>query len=133
MFSAITSWMPADISAYGDCSRLDPLPRRLPLTHAHKSATLHVAALDRRLAAALQAGVGKLAQRLVEEEADVRRRDLVGRDIVAQFGIALGMLRVPRQVFAGQLALDEFRIFGEKKNAPLRRTWSGRLVTVRCQ
>src|SRR5208283_1121424 len=32
MFSAITSLMPADISAYGDCSRLEPLPRRLPLT-----------------------------------------------------------------------------------------------------
>ena len=30
------------------------------------------------------------------------------------------MLRIPRQVFAGQLAPDEFRVFGEKKNAPLQ-------------
>ena len=30
------------------------------------------------------------------------------------------MLRVPGQVFAGQLAPDEFRIFGKEKNAPLQ-------------
>ena len=85
-----------------------------------ESAALHVAALDRRLVAALQAGVGKLAQRLVEEEADVRRRDLVGRDVVAQLGIALGMRGVPGQVFARELALDQFRIFGEEKDSSLQ-------------
>ena len=47
-------------------------------------------------------------------------RDLVGGDVVAQLGIALGMRRVPGQVFAGELALDEFRIFGEKKDSPLQ-------------
>src|SRR6478672_2039748 len=34
MFSAITSLMPAHSSAYGDCSRLEPLPLRFPLTAA---------------------------------------------------------------------------------------------------
>src|SRR6266576_6177657 len=36
MLSATTSLMPAHISAYGDCSRDEPLPRRLPLTDATK-------------------------------------------------------------------------------------------------
>jgi hypothetical protein len=73
-----------------------------------------------RLIAALQAGIGEFAQRLVEEEADVRRRDLVGGDVVAQLGIALGMLRVPGQVFACKLPLDQFGIFGEEKDSPLQ-------------
>ena len=34
MFSAITSLIPAIISAYGDCSRDDPFPRRFPDTEA---------------------------------------------------------------------------------------------------
>src|SRR6266567_651175 len=37
IFSAMTTFMPAQSSAYGDCSRLDPLPRRFPLTAATKS------------------------------------------------------------------------------------------------
>ena len=45
----------------------------LPADARDESAALHVTAPDRRLVAALQAGVGELAQRLVEEEADVRR------------------------------------------------------------
>ncbi len=40
---------------------------------SYESAFLYVAALDRRFVAALQAGVGELAQGFVEEEADVRR------------------------------------------------------------
>ena len=92
-----------------------------------ESAALHVAALDGRLVAALQAGVGKLAQRLVEEEADVRRRDLVGGDVVAQLGIALGMLGVPGQVFAGKLPLDELGIFGQEKDSPLQTDHVGAL------
>ncbi len=36
MFSATTSLIPAHISAYGDCSREEPLPRRFPLTEATK-------------------------------------------------------------------------------------------------
>ncbi len=36
MFSAITTRIPAIISAYGLCSRDDPLPRRRPLTEATK-------------------------------------------------------------------------------------------------
>src|SRR6266540_1134177 len=34
MFSAMTSLIPAHISAKGDCSRDEPLPRRFPLTDA---------------------------------------------------------------------------------------------------
>src|ERR1017187_3739941 len=87
---------------------------------AHKSATLHVAPLDWGSAAALQSRVREFSQSLVEEEADMRRRDFVGRNIIAQLGITLRMLRVPRQVFSRQLTLDEFRIFGEEKDAPLQ-------------
>ena len=47
-------------------------------------------------------------------------RDLVGRDVVAQLGIALRMRGVPRQVFARELTLDELRIFGEEKDSPLQ-------------
>ncbi len=36
MFSAITTRMPAMSSAYGDCSRELPLPRRFPLTEQTK-------------------------------------------------------------------------------------------------
>jgi hypothetical protein len=36
MFSAITSRIPAIISAYGDCSRDEPFPRRVPETLATK-------------------------------------------------------------------------------------------------
>ena len=87
---------------------------------AHKSAALHVAAPDRRHAAALQPKIRNLAQRLVEVKAVVRRSDLVGRDVVAQLGIIPRILRIPRQVFARQLPLDQFRIFGEEKNASLQ-------------
>ncbi len=87
---------------------------------AHEPAALDVAALDGQLVAALQAGVGKLAQGLVEVEADVRRGDLVGGNVVAQLGIVLRVGGVPGQVFARQLPLDQLGIFGEKKNAPLQ-------------
>ncbi len=96
------------------------LAAALATDRADKATALHVAALDGRLVAALQAGVGKLAQGLVEEKADMRRGDLVGRDVVAQFGIAFGMRRVPGQIFAGELPLDELRIFGEEEDSPLQ-------------
>ncbi len=86
----------------------------------HESAAFHVHALDGCLVAALQSGVGELAQGLIEEEADVRRGDLVGRDVVAQLGIALRVSGVPGKVFAGELALDELRVFGEEKDPPLQ-------------
>ena len=39
MLSDTTTWMPAIRSAYGLCSRLDPLPRRFPATeHANPPA-----------------------------------------------------------------------------------------------
>ena len=87
---------------------------------AHKSATLHIAASDRRHVSALQTEVRNLAQRLVKVEAVVRRSDLVGRNIVAQLGIIRRILRVPRQVVARKLPFDEFGIFGEKQNTSLQ-------------
>jgi hypothetical protein len=50
----------------------------------------------------------------------VRGGDLVGRDVVAQLGIVGRIFIVPGQVFAGQLALDQFRVFGEEEDAPLQ-------------
>src|SRR5207253_3377294 len=54
------------------------LPTPLPAHRGNKAALLYVAALDRQLATALQAGVEKLAQSFVKEEADVCRGNLVG-------------------------------------------------------
>ena len=99
----------------------------LPAYRAHKSAALHVAAPNRRHAAALQPEVRNLAQRLVKVKAVMRRSDLVGRDVVAQLGIIRGILRIPRQVFARQLPLDQFGIFGEEKNASLQPDFVGPL------
>ena len=81
-----------------------------------KTTFLYFAALDGELRAAFQPGVRKLAQRLIEEEADVRRGDLVGGDVVAQLGIFFRMARVPGQIFARQLPLDERRIFSQKQD-----------------
>src|SRR5205807_8446409 len=53
----------------------------------HEPTILYVAALNRQLVAALQAGVGKFTQGLVKEEADVRGRDLVRGNIVAQLRV----------------------------------------------
>src|ERR1019366_9540468 len=92
----------------------------LAANRAYEATALYVAAFNRQLVAALQAGVGEFPQRLIEEEADVRRRNFVGGDVVAQLGIALRMLCIPRQVLARQLTLDEFGIFGEEQNAPLK-------------
>jgi hypothetical protein len=87
---------------------------------AHKSAALHLAAPNRRHTAALQPQIRNLAQRLIEVKAVVRRSDLIGRDVVAQLRIVGRILRIPGQVFTRELTLDEFRVFGEKKNAPLQ-------------
>ncbi len=91
-----------------------PLATPLAADCRHKAAALHVATLDRHFVATFQAGVWKFAQRFVEEKADVRRSDFVSGDILAQFGIVLRILGVPGKVFASQLPLDQFRIFGEK-------------------
>ena len=50
----------------------------------------------------------------------MRRSDLVGRNVVAQLGILPRILCIPWQVFARQLALNQFGIFGEEKNATLQ-------------
>ncbi len=63
----------------------------------------------------------------------MRGSDLVGRNVIAQLGIVGGILGVPGQVFAGQLALDEFRIFGEEKNAPLQADFVGAFFDLSIQ
>ena len=70
--------------------------------------------------AAFQPKIRNLAQRLIKIEAVVRRGDLVGRNVVAQLRIVRRILRVPRQIFAGKLPLDQLGIFGKKKNSSLR-------------
>ncbi|MGD0975211.1 MAG: hypothetical protein ABR866_14075 [Candidatus Korobacteraceae bacterium] len=45
----------------------------------------------------------------------MRRRDLVGGNVVTQLWIRRRIAGVPRQVFAGELAPDQFRVFGEKQ------------------
>jgi hypothetical protein len=57
----------------------------------------------------------KTTERLVEEKTDVRRRDLVGGNVVTQLWIRRRIAGVPRQVFAGELAPDQLRVFGEKQ------------------
>ena len=47
----------------------------------------------------------------------MRRGDLIGGDVVAQLGIIGGVLRVPGQVFAGQLAPDQCRVFRKEQDA----------------
>src|SRR5581483_1748311 len=86
---------------------------------SNEAAFFHVASLDWKFIAAFQSGVGKLAEGLVEEKTDVGGSDFVGGDIVAQFGIVLWILCVPRKVFAGELALDELGVFGEEQNTAL--------------
>ena len=100
---------------------------------AYEAALLYVASSDGQHVAALQAQVRDLAQGLVEIEAVVRGRDLVGRDVVAQLGIVGGIPGVPGQVFAGQLAPDQFRVFGEEKNAPLQTNFVGTFVDLSIQ
>src|SRR5271157_1479736 len=105
----------------------------LAADRAHEAAALHIAALDRRLVAALQAGIGKFAQRFIEEEADVRWRDFVGGDVIAQLGIALRMPGVPGKVLSGKLAFDEFGVFGQEQNAPLEMGRVGALLNSAVQ
>ena len=75
-----------------------PLPSPLAAHSRHESALFYVAALDGNFAPAFQSSVGKLAQRLIEEKTDVRGSDFVGGDVVAQLGIVLRILSVPRQI-----------------------------------
>src|SRR6266566_4255237 len=85
---------------------------------ADKSTLLDVTAGYGQNIPALQSEIRNLAQRLVEIKAIMRWSDFIGRDVVAQLGIPRRILRIPGQIFASKLALDELRVFGEKKNAP---------------
>ena len=90
----------------------------LPADRRHEATALYCAALDGHFIATLETGVGKFSQCFVEEKTDVRRGDFIGRNVIAQFRIVLRILRVPREVFARQLSLEQLRIFGEKQNSP---------------
>src|SRR5712691_6107178 len=95
------------------------LPAPLSTHGAHESAAFYVAAPDGGHAATLQSEVRNLAQGLVKIKTIVRGSYLIGRNVVTQLRIILGILRIPGQVFARELPLDQFRIFGKKKNASL--------------
>ena len=56
--------------------------------------------------AAAQPDIGNIAECPVKIKAVVRGSDFIGRNIVAEFGIARRILRIPRQVPTGQLLLD---------------------------
>jgi hypothetical protein len=104
-----------------------PFATPLPTYRADESPPLDVTAANGQNASALQSQVWNLAQCLIEIKAIVRRSDFVGRDVVAQLGILRRVLCIPGQIFAGKLAPDEFRIFGEKKNAPWQPNSTGPL------
>ena len=100
---------------------------------AHEPAALYIAAADGCDASALQAEIRDLTECLVEIKTVVSGSDLVGRNVVAQLGIVRGILRVPRQVFARQLPLDQLRVFGEKQNASLQTDFVGPLFDLAFQ
>src|SRR3989442_15741848 len=87
---------------------------------ATKSATVYIDADDGKQADSLPPRVRNLAERLVEIEAVVRRRDLICRNVIAQLGIVRGIFRIPRQILARELAFDQLWILGKKKNSPLQ-------------
>ena len=84
----------------------------------NEASSLHVSATNWKLATTLQPQIWDFSQDLVEIETVVGGSDFIGRDVVAQLGIPRRILRIPGQIFASKLALDELRVFGEKKNAP---------------
>src|SRR3954467_11677826 len=92
----------------------------LPPDTRDENAALHVPALDWRLIPTLQTEIWKLTQRLIEVKADMRRRDLVSRDVVPQLGIVRRIPGVPRHVPTGQLLFDQIRIFSQEENASLQ-------------
>src|SRR4029077_3832283 len=94
-----------------------------PALSAHrgdKAALFHVTALDGHFIATLQAGIRPFAQFFIKKEADMCGRDLVRRDVVAQLGIVLRILRVPGQIFPRKLAANQLRIFSKKKDATFK-------------
>src|SRR5262249_33068803 len=87
-------------------------------THgSHKAALLHIAALDRHFAAALQSGVRPLPELFVEEKADVRRRNLVSRDVIAQLGIVLRLAECGAMVLTRHVASRHVWLLGQKQDA----------------
>ncbi len=125
MFSAITMRIPAIISAYGLCSRDEPLPRRLPDTEATKPPFFTLPCLIGNSLARLQPQVGKLAERLVEVVADVGGRDLVGGDVVAQ---PLAKLGSELDVLALQLPAHQVRVVQEEEDPALEAYLRGELL-----
>ena len=96
------------------------LPAPRPRRARDEPAGAHRAAHHRELLTGLEAEVGEFAERLVEVVADVGRRDLVGRDVVAQLrmrGRSERRRGVERKVLAGELAMQQRRILGEQEDA----------------
>src|SRR5262249_36262362 len=89
----------------------------LPAHCRNESTSLDVATLDGNFIAAFQAGIRKFAQSLIEEKADMGRRNLVGGDVVPQLGILPRIPGVPGKVFSGQLASNQLRILRQKEDA----------------
>jgi hypothetical protein len=98
-----------------------------PSSHQHRKGRLpERTAFDGVFVAATQSGVGKVAQGVVVMAHDVDRRDLIGRDIVAQ----------RRCLFAGQgiarqLAANHGRVLAEVKNLPVHGVHGMVVVSVR--
>src|SRR5439155_457741 len=89
------------------------LPRRalaapLAADRRHEATALHRSPRDRELLAAFQAQVREVAQRFVVVVADVGRRDLVGRNVVAQRDG-----RGPVQVLPRKLAAHQRGVLGQ--------------------
>ena len=105
-----------------------PFPAPLPRDRTNETTRLHGAALDGRFgspvpARDLQPQVGEFAQRLVVEEADVRRGDLVGADLVAQQGLQFGrQLRVQTLV---ELPPDQVGVVREEEDAAAEGDFGG--------
>jgi hypothetical protein len=103
MLSAITSRIPRR-----------PLTPALARDRADEPAPANAPALDGEIPAGPEPEIRKIAQCLVVVIADVRRRDLVGRDVVPQ-----GDGRRPHQILPRQLAADEIGVVREKQHASL--------------
>ena len=73
-----------------------------------------------RIGVQVNVDVRNLSQSLIEVEAVMRGRNFVGGNVVSQFGIVRGILAVPGQIFARQLAFYQVGIVGEKENAALQ-------------
>ena len=57
---------------------------------------------------------------MIKVKTIVGGRDLVGRNVVPQFGIVSRILGVPTEIFPIQLALDQLRLLSQEEDASLQ-------------